>query len=93
MEEQPHQKKSTKANQSSEREWPNPRSASHANPRNVFGLDSENAQEIPNPQGDSQNQTPSPPSPPHSNQGVDVGAEGAAEEAEVAAGVEAITRK
>jgi hypothetical protein len=47
MEEQSHQKKSVKANQSSEREWPNPRSASHANPRNVFGLDGENAQEIP----------------------------------------------
>jgi hypothetical protein len=51
MGEQSHQKKSAKANQSSEREWPNPRSASHANPRNVFGLDGENAQENP-PQGD-----------------------------------------
>jgi hypothetical protein len=49
MEEQSHQKKSVKANQSSEMEWPNPRSASHANPRNVFGLDGENAQEIPDP--------------------------------------------
>jgi hypothetical protein len=77
MEEQSHQKKFAKANQSSEREWPNPRSASHANPRNVFGLDGKNAQEIPNSQCDSQNQTPSPPSPPHSNQGADVGAEGA----------------
>jgi hypothetical protein len=37
MEEQSHQKKSAKANQSSEREWPNPRNTSHANPRNVFG--------------------------------------------------------
>jgi hypothetical protein len=69
MEEQSHQKKSAKANQSSERECRNPRNASHANPRNVFGLDGENAQENPNLQGDSQNQTPSPPSPPHSNQG------------------------
>jgi hypothetical protein len=69
MEEQSHQKKPAKANQSSERECRNPRNASHANPRNVFGLDGENAQENPNLQGDSQNQTPSPPSPPHSNQG------------------------
>jgi hypothetical protein len=93
MEEHSHQKKSAKANQSSEREWPNPRSASHANPRNVFGLDGKNAQEIPNPQGDSQNQTHSPPNPPHSNQGGGLRAEGAAAEAEVAAGAEAITRK
>jgi hypothetical protein len=39
MEEQSHQKKSGKANQSNKREWPNPRNTSHANPRNVFGLD------------------------------------------------------
>jgi hypothetical protein len=90
MEEQSLQKKSAKANQSSEREWPNPRNASHANPRNVLGLDGENAQEIPNPQGDSQNQTPCLPSPPHSNQGADVGV---AAEVEVAAGAEATTRK
>jgi hypothetical protein len=32
MEEQSHQKKSVKANQSSKREWPNPKLASHANP-------------------------------------------------------------
>jgi hypothetical protein len=32
MEEQSQQKKSAKANQSSEREWSNPRNASHANP-------------------------------------------------------------
>jgi hypothetical protein len=43
MEEQSQQKKSAKANQSSEREWSNPRNTSHANPRNVFGLDGENA--------------------------------------------------
>jgi hypothetical protein len=65
MEEQSHQKKSAKANQSSEREWTNPRNALHTNPQNVFGLDGKNAQEISNSQGDSQNQTPSPPSPPH----------------------------
>jgi hypothetical protein len=41
MEEQSHQKKSAKANQSNEREWTNSRGASHANPRNVFGLDGE----------------------------------------------------
>jgi hypothetical protein len=69
MEKQSHQKKSAKANQSSEREWPNPRNTSHANPRNVFGLDGENAQENPNPQGDTPNQTCSPPIPPHQNQG------------------------
>jgi hypothetical protein len=86
-------KKSSKANQSSEREWPNPRNALHANPRNVFGLDGENTQEIPNPQGDSQNQTPSPPNPPYSNKGADVGVEGAAAEVKVAAGAEATTRK
>jgi hypothetical protein len=49
MEEQSLQKKSAKANQSSEREWSNPRNALHANPRNVFGLDDKNAQENPNP--------------------------------------------
>jgi hypothetical protein len=43
MEEQSQQKKSAKANQPSEKEWPNPRNASHANPRGVFGLDGENA--------------------------------------------------
>jgi hypothetical protein len=62
---------------------------SHANPRNVFGPDGENTQKISNPQGNSQNQTPSPPNPPHSNQGAGVGGEGAAVEAEVAAGAEA----
>jgi hypothetical protein len=69
MEEQSQQKKSSKANQSSEREWSNPRNASHANPQSVFGLDDENAQENPNPQADSQSMVPNPPSPPHSNQG------------------------
>jgi hypothetical protein len=69
MEEQSQQKKSTKANQPNDREWPNPRNASHANPRSVFGLDGENTQETPNPQADSQSLVPSPPSPPHSNQG------------------------
>jgi hypothetical protein len=42
MEEQSHQKKSAKANHPTEREWPKPRNTSHANPRNVFGLDDEN---------------------------------------------------
>jgi hypothetical protein len=42
MEEQSQQKKSAKANQSNEREWSNPRNASHANPWSVFGLDGEN---------------------------------------------------
>jgi hypothetical protein len=42
MEEQSQQKKYAKANQPSEREWPNPKNASHANPRGVFGLDGEN---------------------------------------------------
>jgi hypothetical protein len=69
MEEQSHQKKSAKANQPSEREWPNPRNSSHANPSNVFGLDSENAQESHNPQDDTPNQNSSPLSPPHQNQG------------------------
>jgi hypothetical protein len=86
-------KKSAKVNQSSEREWSNPRNASHANPRNVFGLDSENAQENPNPQADSQSLVSSPPSPPHSNQGAAAGAEEAVAEAEVAAGAEATMRK
>jgi hypothetical protein len=48
MEEQSQQKKSAKANQPNDRDWPNPRNASHANPRGVFGLDSENTQENPN---------------------------------------------
>jgi hypothetical protein len=69
MEEQSHQKKSAKANQSSEREWSNPRSASHANPRNIFCLDGEIAQENPNPQSNTPNQNSSPPSPPHQNHG------------------------
>jgi hypothetical protein len=69
MEEQSQQNKSAKANQSSEREWSNPRNASHVNPRNVFGHDGENAQENPNPQADSLSLVPSRPSPPHSNQG------------------------
>jgi hypothetical protein len=47
MEEQSQQKKSTKANQPSEKEWPNPRNASHANPRNVFGLDGRTPKKIP----------------------------------------------
>jgi hypothetical protein len=93
MEEQSQQKKSAKASQTSEREWPNPRNTSHANPRGVFGLDGESTQENPNPQADSQSLVPSPPSPPHSNQGEAAGAE------EVEAGVgaeaeaEATTRK
>jgi hypothetical protein len=69
MEEQSQQKKSAKANRSSEREWSNPRNALHANPRNVFGLDGENAQENPNPQADSQSLVSSLPSPSHSGQG------------------------
>jgi hypothetical protein len=91
MEEQSQQKKSAKASQPSEREWPNPRNTSHTNPR--FVLDGENTQENPNPQADSQSLVPSPPSPPHSNQGEAAGAE------EVEAGVgaeaeaEATTRK
>jgi hypothetical protein len=44
MEEQSQQKKSAKANQSGKMEWSNTRNASHANPRNVFGLDGENTQ-------------------------------------------------
>jgi hypothetical protein len=90
MEEQSQQKKPAKANQSSEREWSNPRNASHVNPRNVFGLDGENAQENPNPQADSQSLVHSPPSP---HKGAAVEAEGAAAEAEVIAGSEATTRK
>jgi hypothetical protein len=66
MEEQSHQKKSAKVNQSDEREWSN---ASHANSRNVFGLEGENALENSNPQSDTPNQNPSPPSPPHQNKG------------------------
>jgi hypothetical protein len=67
MEEQSQQNKSAKANQSSEREWSNPRNASHANPRNVFGLDGENSQENPNPQADSL--VPRLPSTSQSNKG------------------------
>jgi hypothetical protein len=93
MEEQSQQKKSAKANQPSEREWPNPRNASHANPRGVFGLDGENTQENPNPQADSQSLVPTPPSPPHSNQGEAAGAEEAEAEVGVEAGAEATTRK
>jgi hypothetical protein len=85
--------KSAKANQSSEREWSNPRNASHANPRNVFGLDGENAQENLNPQADAQSLVSSPPSPPHLNQGAAAETEEAAAEAEVAAGGEATMRK
>jgi hypothetical protein len=69
MEEQSQEKKSTKANQSSKREWSNPRNASHANPWKVFGLDGENTQENPNSQTNSQSLVSNPPSPPHSNQG------------------------
>jgi hypothetical protein len=69
MEEQSQQKKSAKASQTSEREWPNPRNTSHPNPRGIFGLDGKNTQENPNPQADSQSLVPSPPRPPHSNQG------------------------
>jgi hypothetical protein len=93
MEEQSQQKKSTKANQSSKREWSNPRNASHANPRNVFGLDGENTQENPNSQTNSQSLVSKPPSPPHSNQVEAAEAEGVAAEAGVAAGAEAITRE
>jgi hypothetical protein len=49
MEEKSQQKKSAKANQPSEKEWPNPRNALHANPQGVFGLGGKNAQENPNP--------------------------------------------
>jgi hypothetical protein len=69
MGEQAQQKKSAKANQPSEREWPNPKNVSHANPRSVFGLDGENTQANPDSQADSQSLIPNPPSPPHSNQG------------------------
>jgi hypothetical protein len=93
MEEQSQQKKSAKANQPNNREWPNPRNASHANPRGVFGLDGKNTQENPNPQADSQSLVPSPPSPPHSNQGEAAGAEEVEAEVGVAAGAEDTTRK
>jgi hypothetical protein len=93
MEEQSQQKKSAKANQPSDREWHNPRNASHANPRGVFGLDDENTQENPNPQADSQSLVPSPPSPPTPIKGEAVGAEEAEAEAGVVAGAEATMRK
>jgi hypothetical protein len=53
MEEQSQQKKSNKASHSSEREWSNPRNASHVNPGNVFGLKGETVQENCNPQSDA----------------------------------------
>jgi hypothetical protein len=93
MEEQSQQKKSAKANQPSEREWPNPRNTSHPNPRGVFGLDGENTQENPCPQVNSQSLVPSPPSPPHSNQGEAAGAEEVVAGVEVEAEDEAITKK
>jgi hypothetical protein len=86
-------KTSAKANQSSEREWSNPRNALHANPRNVFGLDGENTQENPNPQADSQSLVSCPPSPSQSSQGAAAEAEEAVAGAEIAAGAEAIMRK
>jgi hypothetical protein len=61
MKEQSQQKKSAKANQSGKMEWSNTRNASHANPRNVFGLDGENTQENPNPQANSQSLVPVTP--------------------------------
>jgi hypothetical protein len=93
MEEQSQQKKYAKANQPNDREWPNPRNASHTNPRGVFGLDGENTQENPNPQADSQSLVPTPPSPPHPNQGEAAGAEEAEAGVGVEAGAEATTRK
>jgi hypothetical protein len=97
MEEQSQQKNSAKANQSSEREWSNPRNASHANPRNVFGLEGENAQESCNPQNDVPNQNTSPPSHHIKIKGAAAEVEGEAAEAEVAAevaaGAEATKRK
>jgi hypothetical protein len=47
MEEQSQQKKSAKANQSSEREWSNPRNASHANPRSILALTARMPRRIP----------------------------------------------
>jgi hypothetical protein len=41
MEEHSKQKKFTKANQPSKRDWSNPRNASHVSPRNVFSLEGE----------------------------------------------------
>jgi hypothetical protein len=69
MEEQCQQKKIAKANQSSEREWSNPRNASDTNPRNVFCLEGETAQKNCNPRSDNPNQNNSSPSPPQQNQG------------------------
>jgi hypothetical protein len=92
-EEQSQQKKSAKANQSSQREWPNPRNASHANPPNIFGLDNKNAQENPNPQGDSQNHPLAGLVHYIQIKGAATEAAGTAAEAEVTAGAEAITRK
>jgi hypothetical protein len=68
MEEHFEQKKSAKANQTSERDWSNPRNASHVSPRNVLSLEGEVAQETCNPQSDTPNQN-SPPSPPQQYQG------------------------
>jgi hypothetical protein len=93
MEEQSQQKKSAKANQSSKKEWSNPRNASHANPRKVFGLDGENAQENPNLQANSQSLVSSRLVHHTQIKGAATEAEGAAAEAEVAVGAEAITRK
>jgi hypothetical protein len=95
MEEQSHQKKSAKANQSNEREWPNPRNTSHANPRNVFGLDGENPEENLSPQGDPQTKPPACLVHHTRIKGAAAAAEveGAAAEAEVAAGAKAIKRK
>jgi hypothetical protein len=93
MEEQSQQKKSAKANQPNDREWHNPRNASHANPRGVFGLDGENTQENPNPQADSQSLVLSLPSPLTPIKGEAVGAEEVEAGAGVEAGAEATMRK
>jgi hypothetical protein len=58
-----------------------------------LGLDGENTQENPSPQGDTQNQAPSPPSLPHQSQGAVTKAKGEAAEAEVEAGAKAIKEK
>jgi hypothetical protein len=93
MEEQSHQKKSAKANQSSEREWSNPWSASHANPRNVFSLDGEITQEILILKATSRTKTLAHLVHHTKIKGATAEAEGEVVEAEVAAGAEAIKKK
>jgi hypothetical protein len=93
MEEQSHQKKSAKANQSNEREWSHPRNATHANPRNVFGLEGENAHECSNPLCDTPNQNSSPPSHYIKIKRAAAETEGEAVVAEVVVGTKATKRK